>query len=52
MNPGDTARITRGPWAGFTGRVTAVFAAGWVSVQLDAGGWVRTFAANEVEAAT
>lgn len=47
MNVGDIARISRGPWRGFKGRVTATFTGGWVSVSL--AGFERTFAADEVE---
>jgi len=32
VKAGDTARVTRGPWSGFEGKVTAVPAKGWVCV--------------------
>ena len=46
MNVGDTARIARGPWTGFTGRVTALFN-GFTAVQL--AGFERTFANDELD---
>jgi hypothetical protein len=44
---GDRARVTRGPWVGFEGTVTATFAGGWVAIVLD--GMERTFAATDLE---
>lgn len=46
MNVGDTARINRGPWRGFSGRVTALFN-GFTAVQL--AGFERTFSNDELD---
>ena len=47
MKPGDTARVTRGPWFGFEGKVTATCTGGFVAIQL--AGYERTFDEADLE---
>lgn len=47
MSIGDTVRITRGGWSGFTGEITARFTGGWIAVRIK--GWERTFAESDAE---
>jgi hypothetical protein len=48
VKPGDTARVIRGPWSGFVGKVTATFTGGWVAVRVTDHLHPRTFPATEL----